>query len=73
MKYLDKVGFVLCLIGAGGMAESYGLNRSLSISLIMIITGGLMIWIGDMTNDAKNYRRNHRSDSNIMDRPHFLR
>ena len=73
MKYLDKVGFALCLIGAGGMAESYGMNRSLAISLLMIIAGGLMIFVGDMTNDAENYRRNNcNNDSNNLDRLFFL-
>lgn len=71
MRHLDKIGFALCLIGAGGMAESYGLNKSLTISLLMIIAGGLMIFVGEMVNDKENYRRAN-SDSNVLDRLYFL-
>lgn len=72
MKHLDKIGFAICLIGIGGMAESYGLNRSFSISLIMIIVGGLLIFVGDMANDKENHRRAN-SSSNVLDRLYFLR
>lgn len=71
MRHIDKIGFVLCLIGAGGMAESYGLNKSLAISLLMIIAGGLMIFVGEMVNDKENYSRAN-SDSNVLDRLYFL-
>lgn len=73
MKHLDKIGFAICLIGTGGMAESYGLNKSLSISLVLIITGGLLILIGDIANDKENYRRANSNNSNVLDRLYFLR
>ncbi len=73
MKHLDKIGFTLFLIGAGGMAEAYGFNKSFAISLTMIIVGGLMIFVGDMNNDIQTYKRNNAADSNVLDRLHFLR
>ena len=72
MRHMDKIGFAIVVTGIGGMAESYGLNKSLAISLVMIITGGLLIFIGDMANDKENHRRAN-SDDNILDRLHFLR
>ena len=69
---MDKAGFVLTLLGLGGMAESYGLNKSFAISLTMIIVGALMILVGDMSNDIKTYKRNS-ADSNVLDRLYFLR
>ena len=68
MKHFDKIGFALVLIGLGGMAEAYGFNKSLAISLSMIIAGGAMILIGDIKNDTENYKRSNTCDS----RPYFL-
>ena len=73
MKYFEKIGFVLTLLGFGGMAEAYGFNKSFAISLTLIIVGGLMIFVGDMSNDIKTYKRNNRCDSNVLDRLYFLR
>lgn len=73
MRVLDKIGFGLCLIGIGGMAESYGFNKSLAISLVLMITGGLMIFVGDMANDTENYRRANSDNGNVLDRLYFLR
>lgn len=73
MRFLDKIGFGLCLIGIGGMAESYGLNKSLAISLVLIITGGILIFVGDMANDTENYRRSNSDNGNVLDRLYFLR
>ena len=69
---MDKIGFALCLIGIGGMAESYGLNKSMAISLIMVITGGILIAIGELKNDIKNHKRSNPSDCNVLDRLYFL-
>ena len=68
MKHLDKIGFVLALIGVAGMGEAYGFNRQFSISLILIICGAVLVLIGDVRNDAKNYKRSNDIDS----RPYFL-
>lgn len=73
MKHLDKVGFAIVLIGMGGMAEAYGFNKSFAISLTLIILGGLTIFVGDMSNDIKTYKRNNANDSNVLDRLFFLR
>ena len=70
---MSKAGFVISLIGLGGMAEAYGLNKSFALSLTMVVVGGLMVWIGDMSNDIKNYKRSNNADSNILDRLYFLR
>ena len=72
MKHLDKIGFVLCLLGFGGMAEAYGFNKSFAISLTLIIVGALMVGIGDVSNDIKTYKRNS-ADSNVLNRLYFLR
>ena len=73
MRFLDKIGFGLCLIGIGGMAESYGFNKSLAISLVLMITGGILIFVGDMANDTENYRRANSDSGNVLDRLYFLR
>ena len=68
---ISSIGFVMCLIGAGGMAEAYGFNKSLAISLTLIIIGGLLIFVGDMKHDTENFKRS--DNSNVLDRLYFLR
>lgn len=68
---MNKIGFAMCLIGCGGMAEAYGNGRELSISLILIIAGALLIWIGDMKDDIENAKRTN--NSNVLDRLYFLK
>lgn len=70
---MDKIGFAIELIALGGLAEAYGNAKSLSIALILVIVGGILIAIGDAKNDIKNYKRNNRYDSNVLDRLFFLR
>ena len=61
---MDKIGFILCLFGAGGMAEAYGFNRSFVISLLMLIIGGLLIAKGEK-REEKDYKRSN-SDPNRL-------
>jgi len=68
---MSKVGFAICLLGLGGLAEAYGNGRELSISLILIIAGALLIWIGDMKDDIENAKRTN--NSNVLDRLYFLK
>lgn len=70
---IAKIGFAMTLIGVGGMAEAYGFNKSLAISLTLVIVGGLMIFAGDMSDDIKNYKRINRCNDNVLDRLYFLR
>lgn len=65
---MDKIGFCLCLVGLGGLAESYGEHKAFAISLILIIAGSLLILAGDMKNDIQNYKRSNNDHS----RPYFL-
>ena len=71
MKHLDKVGFVMALLGLGGLAEAYGNGRQISIALILIIVGALLVWIGDMANDIEISKRT--DNSNCLDRLYFLK
>lgn len=75
MRHLDKIGFTLCLIGTAGIAEAYGFNRSLSISLVLIIIGCLMVAAGEVRNDAEKAKRsdNGHHSGNVLDRLYFLR
>ena len=70
---MEKIGFVLCLISCGGIAEAYGNGKQLSLGLAMFIAGALLIAIGDLRHDIENNKQNHNCDSNILNRLHFLR
>lgn len=77
MRHLDKIGFVAALIGAGGLAEAYPNPKQFAIAISLIIIGGILIFIGDLYNDVKNYKRNNRRNNNTKyhdgSRPYFLR
>lgn len=65
---VSKVGFAMCLIGAGGMAEAYGNAKQMIISIALISVGALMMRLGDekVHIDRRDY------SSNILDRLRFL-
>lgn len=73
MKHLSNAGFIALLIGFGGLAESYGFNKSFAVSLTLIIIGALAIGIGDMYEDVKRAKRTDNSRSNCLNRLYFLR
>lgn len=70
---MDKVGFVLFLLGAGGVAEAYGNGKQLTIGLLMLISGALLIGIGDLHNDIKKAKRIDDYSANRLERLFFLR
>ena len=72
-KSMDKAGFAIVLLGMGGMAEAYGFNKSFAISLVLIVTGALLIFVGDMSNDIKNHKRHSGNNANVLDRLYYLR
>lgn len=67
---MDKAGFILALIGVGGLSESYGNTRATIISIAMVLIGSGLIYIGIKGNEKNN---NKCSDSNVLDRLYFLR
>lgn len=66
---LAKVGFVLALIGFGGIAEAYGNTRSVVISLTLISVGAFLMAKGSI-HETVHFRNDN---SNVLDRLHFLR
>lgn len=68
---LSGIGFVMALIGLGGLAEAYGNMKAVIISIALIVIGAFLIAKGE--KNETDMRGNRGSNSNILDRPYFLR
>ena len=66
---MDKTGFVMVLLGLGGMAEAFPNSRQIAISAVLIIVGTVIFYKGNC-NEKNTDKRT--SDSNVFDRLHFL-
>ena len=68
---LSGIGFSMALIGLGGLAEAYGNMKAVIISIALIGIGAFLIAKGEK-NEADRCS-NRGNNSNILDRPYFLR
>jgi len=64
-----KIGFVMFLLGASGLAESSKLSEGLISTLMLIIAFGLIFWEVKASNEKKIVNRHVDCDSR---RPYFL-
>ena len=67
---MDKTGFVMVLLGLGGMAEAYPNPKQIAISAVLIIVGAAIFYKGSCKREKNTDKRT--SDSNVFDRLHFL-
>jgi hypothetical protein len=65
------IGFTMCLIGAGALAESFGDILSTTISALLLIIGGILLYRGN--RDEKENNEHSVSNRNVLDRLYFLR
>lgn len=66
-----KIGFVLFLLGASGIAEFTKISDVL-ISLAMLIFACSLIMLEVRSVDAKEIKKRNSSNSNDNSRPYFL-
>ena len=66
---MKHTGFILFIIGCGGLAEAYGKPTQIIISLILAIVGCLILF-HEVSNEKVHIDRS--ADSNVLDRLHFL-
>ena len=69
---MNKAGFVMVLLGLGGLAEAYPNVKQIVLSAILIIVGAGLFYKGNCKNEKDN--GSNRTDSgNVLDRLFFLR
>ena len=64
---MAKIGFVMALIGVGGLAEAYGNGKQMLISILLIGIGALLMRTGNEEDSNRHIDR-----GNILDRLFFL-
>lgn len=65
---MNKVGFVMFLIGCGGLAESYGNTRQMVISIVLAGIGITAMRLCD----EKVHSDMRTDNGNVLDRLRFL-
>lgn len=63
----ENIGFALVLIGVAGLAEAYGSASKITISLLLVIVGGVLIHRG-LTDEKQNIGGTDDS----INRPYYL-
>lgn len=66
-----KIGFVLFVIGASGIAESSKVVEVL-ISIIMLAIAVILIFLEVETTDEKKISKNNNDNNDRCSRPYFL-
>lgn len=60
-------GFTMCLIGAGALAESFGDILSTTISALLLIIGGILLYRGN-----RDEKENNGGTDDSINRPYYL-
>jgi hypothetical protein len=64
------IAFTMCLIGTAGLAEAYGSISQTTISAMLIIIGGILLYRG--ARDEKENNEHSVNNRNVLDRLYFL-
>ena len=71
MKYKADIGFIMALLGMGGISEAYGNAYQTTISALLILVGGILLYRG-LSDEKKNNDKHCRDTGNVLNRLYFL-
>ena len=63
----SNIGFIMALLGLGGLSEAYGSASQTTISALLIMIGGILLYKG-----TRNEKQNIGSTDSSINRPYFL-
>lgn len=63
----ERIGFTMALLGVAGISEAYGSASQTTISALLIIVGGILLYRG-LSNEKKNIGGTDDS----INRPYYL-
>lgn len=67
MRLQTNIGFTMALIGVAGISEAYGSASKITISLLLVIVGGVLIHRG-----LSNEKSNIGGTDDSINRPYYL-
>lgn len=67
MRLQTNIGFTMALLGVAGISEAYGSASQTTISAVLIIVGGILLYRG-LSNEKKNIGGTDDS----INRPYYL-
>jgi len=63
----ERIGFTMALLGVAGLSEAYGSASKITISLLLVIVGGVLIHRG-----LRNEEQNIGGTDDSINRPYYL-
>lgn len=63
----ERIGFTMALLGVAGISEAYGSASKITISLLLVIVGGVLIHRG-----LSNEKSNIGGTDDSINRPYYL-
>ena len=67
MKHKANIGFIMALLGWGGLSEAYGNGYQTTISALLIIIGGILLYRG-----LADEKQNIGGTDDSINRPYYL-
>lgn len=67
MRLQTNIGFIMALLGLAGISEAYGSASQTTISAVLIIVGGILLYRG-LTDEKQNIGGTDDS----INRPYYL-
>jgi hypothetical protein len=63
----ERIGFIMALLGCAGMSEAFGSVSQTTISALLLIIGGILLYRG-----LSNEKQNIGGTDDSINRPYYL-
>jgi len=63
----ERIGFIMTLLGCAGMSEAFGSVSQTTISALLLLIGGILLYRG-----LSNEKQNIGGTNDSINRPYYL-